>query len=124
MTDSHGNPLDYLVSGGEAADCTKAVDLLKGMSSKTLQVIADKGYDDDKIRDFVIEKGVEPVIPYRKNRIEPKYYDKVIYCARHAVENCFGKLKQFRAIASRYDKTAACFCGMIALSCILTWIRL
>lgn len=124
LTDSHGNPLDFVLTGGQASDNTMAGELLKNKLDGTEYVIADKGYDDDKIRDKVKELGAESVIPYRSNRKNPRPYDVLIYGARHAVENCFSKLKQFRSLACRFDKTALSYSAMVTIGCILTWARL
>jgi len=87
-------------------------------------VIADKGYDDDKIRAKVREIGAEPVIPYRSNRKKPGVVDMVLYGARHAIENFFSKAKHYRSFASRYDKTTLSYRAVVTIVCILIWVRL
>lgn len=67
-------------------------------------LLADKAYDaQERVRDVLAEKECEAVIPSKSNRKEPKSYDKELYKARHLIENFFAKLKQYRAIATRYD---------------------
>ena len=96
--------------------------LLHGNTAEN--VIADKGYDSDKIRQVVEEMGAEPVIPYRSSRKNPGILDSMLYGARHAIENFFNKIKNYRSVASRYDKTVLSFATMLTLACILTWIKL
>ena len=80
-------------------------------------VLADKAYDaDERVRELLSRRGVDAVIPSKKNRLVPHPYDKHLYKARHLIENFFAKLKQFRAIATRYDKRAINFLGGIFLA--------
>jgi transposase len=122
LTDAHGNPLDFRITAGQVSDYTMAQALLKGR--KTEVVIADKGCDSDKIRTAIKDLDAEPVIPYRSIRKNPGILDGVLYGARHAIENLFAKVKQYRSVARRCDKTTLSYCAMITLACIMTWIRL
>ena len=86
-------------------------------------LLADKAYDaDERVRDRLEELEVEAVIPSKSNRKEPKMYDRELYKARHLIENFFGKLKQYRAIATRYDKRAVNFLGAIHLAACVVWL--
>ena len=109
------------MSEGHASDYTKAVELLDGFIAQA--VLADKGYDAD----YVVEKaqsiGGIAVIPPKKNRLNPRAYDKVLYKERNQVERLFNKLKHWRRIATRYDKTASAFLGFIHLAAIIIWIK-
>ena len=79
--------------------------------------MADKAYDaDERVREFLVERGIQSVIPSRKNRLSPHPYDKDLYKARHLIENFFAKLKQYRCIATRYDKCALNFLSGIFLA--------
>lgn len=81
---------------------------------KAEAVLADKAYDADKrVIEVLKGKGIEAVIPPKSNRKEPRDYDRDLYIARHLIENFFAKLKQYRAIATRYDKRSANFLGGI-----------
>ena len=83
-------------------------------------LIADKGYDSDGIRNKAREHGMKPVIPKRKNAKQPNPdVDSYLYKLRHLVENMFARLKQFRSIATRYEKLARNFESMIYLACII-----
>lgn len=87
-------------------------------------LLADKGYDaEERVRERLKEKGCEAVIPSRANRKSPYSYDKELYKARHLIENLFAKLKQYRGIATRYDKTACNFLGAIYLAASIIWLN-
>ena len=87
-------------------------------------VLADKAYDaDERMRNKLCEKGCEVVIPYKKNRLNPQSYDQEVYKARHLIENFFARLKQYRGIATRYDKTAQNFLGAIYLAASIVWLN-
>ena len=124
ICDALGNPLKFTLTGGQIHDVTAAPDLLDKVESLGEFTIADKGYDSDEFRERIRDCKSEPVIPGRKNRNEKIEYDKTIYGARSLVENAFCKLKQFRAVATRYDKLARNFSGMVTMACIMTWLRL
>lgn len=80
-------------------------------------VLADKAYDAlERVIAPLISRGIEVVIPRKKNRLQPRPYDQVLYQARHLIENFFAKLKQFRGIATRYDKRSLNFLGGIYLA--------
>ena len=87
-------------------------------------LLADKAYDaDERVRQKLKEKGCMAVIPPKSNRKTPPDYDKDIYKERHLIENFFARLKQYRAIATRYDKTALNFLGAIYLAAIVIWLN-
>lgn len=87
-------------------------------------LLADRAYDaQERVRDVLTEKECEAVIPSKSNRKEPKSYDKQLYQARHLIENLFAKLKQYRAIATRYDKTDCNFLGAIYLAASIIWLN-
>jgi transposase len=87
-------------------------------------VIADKAYDaDERVLRPLQQAGKAFVIPPRSNRQNPREYDRELYKARHLIENFFARLKQFRAIATRYDKTAANFLAAIYLAASVIWLN-
>jgi transposase len=87
-------------------------------------VLADKAYDaDERMRQKLAEKGCAAVIPSKKNRVNQIAYDQELYKDRHLIENFFAKLKQYRAIATRYDKTAHNFLGAIYMASIVIWLN-
>ena len=86
-------------------------------------ILADKGYDADmRVLEPLAKAGKTAVIPPRRSRKDRRLYDKQLYQARHLIENFFGKLKQFRAIATRYDKTACNFLAAIHLAGASIWL--
>ena len=117
-----GNPLEFLITEGQASDCKQAKTLLK--DKKNAFVLADKAYDSDDTRQIILDNDSEPVIPPRKNRKKKIKYDKHIYKARHAIENLFSKIKHFRCLATRYDKTKTIYLATVTLACIVIWARL
>ena len=84
-------------------------------------LLADRGYDSDWFREALTEKGIIPCIPPRKNRKTQYEYDKTLYKQRHKVENMFGKLKDWRRIATRYDRCAHTFFSAICIAAIVIW---
>jgi len=86
--------------------------------------LADKGYDSDLFRKCLSKIHRTAVIPGRKNRKIEIKYNKEIYRERHVVENTFCSLKQFRSIATRYEKLAKHFLSMVYMACSLCWLKL
>jgi len=87
-------------------------------------LLADKAFDTDKrVLQKLEAQGAEAVIPPKSNRKTPRDYDKEWYKARHLIENFFAKLKQYRAIATRYDKLAKSFLGGVYLASIVIWLN-
>ena len=117
-----GNPTGFHLTPGQACDLDGADILLGDVEAKTL--LADKGYDADaRVLDRLHAADIMPVIPPKSNRREPRSYDTALYKARHLIENLFEKIKQYRAIATRYDKTAAAFMGAIYLAASVIWLN-
>ena len=87
-------------------------------------LIADRAFDADKrVLEPLAAAGKSAVIPPRPNRVRPREFDRELYKARHLIENFFCKLKQFRAIATRYDKTARNFLAAIHLAAATIWLN-
>ena len=119
--DSLGNPVSIHLSPGQDADITHAAALLGEQEPQA--VLADKGYDSDAFAATVEARGAEVVIPSRKNRKEPRVYDVILYKERNKVERCVGLLKQCRRVATRYEKMARNFLGMVLLAATMIWLR-
>ncbi len=120
--DALGNPTGFHLTGGQACDLEGADELLADITADT--VLADKGYDADaRVIKPLEQAGKTAVIPPKRNRKEVRPYDKHLYKARHLIENFFCKLKQFRAIATRYDKTARNFLAAIHLAAAAIWLN-
>jgi transposase len=85
-------------------------------------MLADKGYDSDDVRAALLMKGILPVIPPKSNRRELIACDFRAYKDRNRVERMFNRIKQFRRIATRYDKTAISYMGFLALASVRLWL--
>ena len=119
--DALGNPTAFHLTGGQACDLDRADALLPNIHANI--ILANKGYDADmRVREPLDRASKPAVIPPRRSRKEQHLYDKHLYQARHLIENLFGKLKQFRAIATRYDKTARSFLAGIYLADASVWL--
>jgi transposase len=120
--DALGNPTGFALTPGQAHDLEGADALLPDLAADML--IADKAFDaEERVRRPLEEAGKAAVIPPKANRKEPRPYDKDLYKARHLIENFFAKLKQFRAIATRYDKQATHFLAAIHLAASVIWLN-
>jgi transposase len=122
LVDALGNPIGFFLTGGEAHDLVGADHLLPMMEADTL--IADKAFDaDERVLEPLATAGKTAVIPPRTNRSSPRDYDHQLYTARHLIENFFAKIKQFRAIATRYEKTARNFLAAVLLVASVVWLN-
>lgn len=92
------------------------------VAARIAALLADKGYDADAIRDELARSGVEAVIPARSGRRQPMAHDWAKYRWRNQIERLFNKLKNWRRIATRYDKTADSYLGFVGLASVLLWI--
>ncbi len=108
------------LSEGQMSDYKGAAILLEKLpGAKTL--LADRGYDADWFREGLRNKGIEPCIPPKKNRKTYVPYDKILYRQRHKIENMFGRLKDWRRVATRYDRCAHTFLSAIQIAAIVIW---
>ena len=105
-----------VLTEGQASDYKGAAILLDKLPAAK-EILADRGYDSDWFRDALRAKGTEPCIPPRRNRKTLIEYDKTLYKQRHKIENMFGRLKDWRRIAMRYDRCAHTFFSAICLAC-------
>ena len=98
--------------------------MLPDLLASTQALLADKAYDaQERVLDRLKNAGVQAVIPPKKNRKDQREYDEEMYKARHLIENFFAKLKQFRGIATRYDKRAKTFLGAVYLAAAVIWLN-
>ena len=120
LTDGSGRPIKLKLTGGQTADCKQAIPLLAGQKADA--VLADKGYDSDAIICFVRYcMKAKVVIPPKKNRTVKRCYNKELYKERNLIERAFGRLKQWRRVATRYDRIDTHFLSCIALAAIAIW---
>ncbi len=141
--DGHGRPLSVVLTGGNVNDCTQFTTVMAGVrfdrpgpgrpATRPARVIADKGYSTKAIRTHLRERGIPATIPERRDQQanrkrkgraggRPPAFDRTAYKRRNVVERCFNRLKQFRAIATRFDKTATSYRAMIDLATLLIWL--
>ena len=119
---SDGLPVHFERSAGQVSDISGAASLLEGTPISEY-VIADKGYDNQALREVIEARGAQPVIPRRKHNTRGN--DGMDWCLakyRHLIENKFARIKPFRAIATRYDKPARNFASMLALAFVTVWL--
>ena len=122
MVDALGNPTGFALGPGQAHDLDGADALLPDLAAAAL--IADEAfYAEERVLAPLARAGKTAVIPPKANRKDPRCYDKDRYKARHLIENFFAKLKQYRAIATRYDKRALHFLGAIHLAATVIWLN-
>ena len=121
IVDALGNPLHFILTPGQRNDITQAVALTEKISHTT--ILADKGYDSQPFIDSIQEKSCTPVIPPKRNRKIQRLYDEHVYKERHLIECFFGKIKHFRRIFSRFDKTAHTFLAFLYFVGALIWLR-
>lgn len=100
------------LTGGQTADVKASLDLLQ--NEQPLKVIADKAYDADWLLHYMDSENIEAVIPPKSNRLEQRTIDYKVYKERNVIERTINKMKQYRKIATRYEKTATSF---LALCC-------
>ncbi len=124
-TDFDGHPIGFDVTGGEKADAPHFETLMAlGPDVTPRAVVADKGYDSRANRDQARKRGVVPVIPYRANAINrPKVFGKKLYRGRARVEQAIGKLKRFKRIALRCEKTKRNFASFVALAAAFVLVK-
>jgi transposase len=118
--DALGNPLRLILTPGQVNDCTQAEALIDGLPAT--YVLADRAYDTDRIRAYLAFRA-EAVIPAKSTRKQPVPHDQHLYKERHLVECFINKIKHFRRVATRYDKTTAAFLAFVAIASFMVWLR-
>ena len=120
--DAKGRPLGFVLTPGQSHDIQGFGPLFRLIVHKIEALLADKGYDADAIREELANADVEAVIPAKSNRRDPIPHDREKYRWRNLVERLFNKLKNWRRIATRYDKTKESYLGFVNLVSALQWI--
>jgi transposase len=116
-----GLPVRCLLTAGQRNDITQAKALIDGLPAQW--VLGDTAFDADHFRNDIKAANAQAVIPSHPSRALKLPFDKDLYKERHLVECCINKLKHFRRIATRYEKTARNFLAMITLAAIVLWLR-
>ena len=120
LADAKGRLIAILLTGGQAHDCPAAERLIRRVK-KPKCMLGDKAYDSAELREELDENGTKPVIPNRSNRKEPFSFSKRLYKLRWRIETAFNRLKDFRRIATRYDKLACNYLASVCLAAALVW---
>lgn len=122
VADARGRPVRFLISAGQVSDYTGAAALL-GDLPQAEWLLADRGYDADWLREALEVKGIKACIPGRKSRKTSVKYDKRRYKRRNRIEIMFGRLKDWRRVATRYDRCPETYLSAIALAAsVLFWL--
>ena len=120
VVNDDGKPIVMALTGGQVSDHIGAKILYPALPNATT-MIGDKGYDSDEYRAALKAKGIQACIPPRKGRNAPADYCKTLYKQRYKVENAFNRLKDWRRIATRYDRCADIFFAAITIAAIVIW---
>lgn len=122
MADAQGRPVAFALTPGNVADISMAIPLLQGIAPPR-RLIADKAYDADRLRNWLRARRIKAVIPSTASRNTPYPLDRAAYRRRNVIERMFCRLKNWRRIATRYDRLARNYIAAIALvSVIIAWI--
>jgi transposase len=116
-----GCPVRFILTAGQKGDAPQAEALIEGLPADF--VMGDTAYDSDKLRANIAAKGAEAVIPNNPSRARKHPLDEHLYAQRHLIECCISKLKQFRRVATRFEKTARNYLAVVTLAAIVLWIR-
>ena len=116
-----GAPVRFALTGGQRGDCPQAYALIEGLPAQV--VMADAAYDADPLRQAIAAKGAVAVIPNNPSRARKYPLDNPLYAQRHLIECCFSKLKQFRRVATRFEKTARNYLAIVTLAATILWLR-
>ncbi|WP_408901882.1 IS5 family transposase [Plastoroseomonas hellenica] len=120
LSDGQGRPLAFALTAGQAADCRAAETLLQRLAPSTL-VMADRAYDTNAVRQQIEQQGAVPNIPPKRTRRWKYYFSPVLYRGRNAIERMFCRLKDFRRIATRYDKLATNFLSAVYVAATVSY---
>ena len=121
IVDALGNPLALRLTGGQLNDITQAEALAAEVKPEAL--LGDKGYDAGAFIESLEVRAIKPVIPPKSNRKVARDCDFALYAERNLIERFFQFIKQFRGIATRYEKTARNYLAGLHLVCALAWLK-
>lgn len=116
-----GLPVRFILTAGQKGDTPQAAALIEGLPARV--VMADTAYDAGHLRNAIADKAAIAFIPNNPSRATKYPLDKHLYAQRHLVECCFSRLKQFRRVATRFEKTARNYLSVLHLAATILWIR-
>src|SRR5262249_1748010 len=121
LSTTQGKPLEVTLTAGQKHDVTEAENLIAHATGKAL--IADAGYDSDKVIAAIKARGMKPVVAMNPTRTRKRRRkNRALYRLRGQIECMFHRLKRFRAVASRYEKTAQNYLAVVHLACAILWL--
>lgn len=121
--DALGNPVHVHLSGRQEADCQQFDQVADALPADVKALVGDKGYDTNAVLARMEEAGAEAVVPAKKNRCDARKIDENLYRDRNKVERFFLQIKQNRAVATRYDKTASSYLAVVELAYLMCWLK-
>jgi transposase len=122
VADGSGRAVAFRLAPGQAHELPMAPRLLDRFPRVPLWVVGDRGYSSDELRERIWSAGSRPAIPTRSNEA-PIACPAWVYHNRNLVERLWGRLKEWRAVATRYEKTAASFLGVLCLAATIDWLK-
>jgi transposase len=122
IADGLGRAVDFILAPGQAHELPHAIPLLARLSGVPKWVVGDRGYASHAFRQHIWERGARPAIPSKRNEA-PVACPDWIYNNRNIVERLWSRLKEWRAVATRYEKTASSFMGVLALAAACDWLK-
>jgi transposase len=122
IADGAGRAVAFALAPGQAHELPLAPDLLDDLPDTPLWIVADRGYSSHSFRERVWSSGARPAIPTKRNEEKLACPDWV-YTNRNMVERLWGRLKEWRAVATRYEKTAISFMGILCFAATMDWLR-
>lgn len=121
LADSRGRLQTIVLSPGNRHDVVFAVPAIS-TAKKGVTILADKAYDSDEFRTYLDEQGLGSCIPPKSNRKDRRPYNRRNYKKRHRVENAFQRLKEYRGVATRYEKLGSTFKAFVTIAALLDWL--
>ena len=122
VADSRGRAVAFHLAPGQAHELPSAPGLLSRLPDAPAWVVADRGYSSDAFRAHVWDMGARPAVPAKRNEAAVRCPD-FIYRHRNCIERMWARLKEWRAVATRYEKTAPSFMGVLCLAATMDWIK-
>ncbi len=122
IADGLGRAVAFVLAPGQAHELPSAIPLLERLPGVPMWVVADRGYSSHAFREHIWERGARPAIPPKRNE-EPVACPDWVYNNRNMVERLWARLKERRAIATRYEMTASSLMGVLCLAAACDWIK-
>jgi transposase len=122
IADGLGRAVAFILAPGQAHELPRAIPLLNRLPGVPKWVVGDRSYSSHAFREHIWERGARPAIPSKRNKV-PVACPDWIYTNRNIVERLWARLKEWRAVATRYEKTATSFMGVLSLAAALDWIK-